>query len=91
MVGATRVGHATVVSLLQPSAKSTMSSNGRSAMRFSYVGVVQHIEGRRVVGSAWQGLQLSDGEVGRRLGFQYLRIKIHHKTGNIYRAFYTES
>jgi hypothetical protein len=30
-------------------------------------------------------------ELTKRLGFQYLWIKIHHRTGTIYRAFCTES
>jgi hypothetical protein len=37
------------------------------------------------------GLQQSDGELGWWLGFQYLWIKIHRRTGTIYKAFYTKS
>jgi hypothetical protein len=83
MVGATGVGRVTVIDLLQPSETSRMSSNGRSAMRLGYTGATRHVEGRRGVGSARRGLQWSSGELGRRLGFQYLCIKIHRRTGTI--------
>jgi hypothetical protein len=43
------------------------------------------------VGSARRGLQQSDGELGWRLGFQYLWIKIHRRTGTIYGALCIES
>jgi hypothetical protein len=91
MVGATRVGCAMAVSLLQPPATSMMSSNGRSVLRLGYTGAVLEVEGQRGLGSAWWGLQQSNGELGRRLGFQYLWIKIRHRTSTIYRAFYTKS
>jgi hypothetical protein len=86
-VGATGVGRATVVGLLQPSVMSTTSSNGRPTMRLGYAGAARHVEGRCGVCSARRGLQRSDGELGRRLGFQYLRIKICRRTGTIYRVF----
>jgi hypothetical protein len=91
MARATRVGRATPVGLLQPSATLRMSSNGRPTMRLGYAGAVRHVEGRRGVGSARRGLQLSDSELGRQLGFQNLWIKICRRTGTIYRAFYAES
>jgi hypothetical protein len=87
----TGVGHETPVSLLQPSATSRTSSNGRPAMRLGYERATRHVEERRGVGSVRQDLQWSDDELGRRLGFQYLRIKIHRRMGTIYRAFCTES
>jgi hypothetical protein len=80
-----------VVGMLQPSVTSRMSSNGRPPMRLGYAGVARHVEVRCGVGSAWRGLQRSDGELGRWLGFQYLNIKIHRRMGTIYRAFCTES
>jgi hypothetical protein len=90
MAGATEVGCVTAVGLLQPSATSTMSSNGRPTTRLGYEGVARHVEGRRGVGSAWRGLQWSDGELGWWLGFQYLQIEIRCRTGTIYTAFCTE-
>jgi hypothetical protein len=87
----TELGRATTVVLPQPSTSSMMSSNSRSVMRLGYTGVVQHIEGRRGVRLARHGLQRSDGEIGWQLRFQYLQIKIHHRTDTIYRAFCTES
>jgi hypothetical protein len=64
MAGATRVGRVTAVDLLQPSATSTMSSNGQPTTRLGYAGAARHIEGRRGVGLARRGLQRSDGELG---------------------------
>jgi hypothetical protein len=54
-------------------------------------GAAWHVEGRRGAGSTRRGLQRSDSELGQWLGFQYLWIKIHRRTGTIYRAFCTES
>jgi hypothetical protein len=87
MAGATRVGRATPVGLLQPLATSRTSSNGRPPMRLGYAGAAWHVGGWHGVGSAWRGLQRSEGELGRRLGFQYLRIEIRRRTGTIYRVF----
>jgi hypothetical protein len=89
--GATEVGCVTVVGLIQPSAMSTTSSNGRPVMRLGYSGAARHVERRCGVGFMLRGLQQSGGELGRWLGFQYLRIKIHHRTGTTYRAFCTKS
>jgi hypothetical protein len=75
MAGATGVGSVLVVDLLEPSTTLMTSSNGRPATRLGYAGAAR-----------W-GLQRSDSELGRRLGFQYLRIKIRHRTCTIYRAF----
>jgi hypothetical protein len=52
-VGAIGVGCTTVVGLPQPSASSSMSSNGRSVMRLGKAVVARRIEGPRGVGSAW--------------------------------------
>jgi hypothetical protein len=41
--------------------------------------------------TTWRGRQWCGGKLGRRLGFCYLRIKIQHGTGTIYRAFGTYS
>jgi hypothetical protein len=71
MVGATGVGRAMVVGLLHPSVTSMMSSNSRPEMTLGYAGAARHVEGRRGVGSARRGLQRSDGELGRWLGFHY--------------------
>jgi hypothetical protein len=89
--GATGVGLVMAVGFLQLSAMSTMSLNCRPTTRLGYAGVVQHVEGRCGVGSARRGLQWSNGELGRRLGLQYLRIKIHCRTDTIYSVFCTES
>jgi hypothetical protein len=89
--GAIGVGLMTAVGLLQPLTMSRTSSNGRSTTRLGYTRAARCVEGRRGVGSARRGLQWSDGELLWWLGFQYLRIKIHHRTGTIYRAFCTES
>jgi hypothetical protein len=43
------------------------------------------------VGSTRQCLQWSDNELGWRLGFPYLWMKICRRTGTIYRAFGTYS
>jgi hypothetical protein len=43
--GATGVGHATPVDLLQPLATSRMSSNGRPAMTLGSMVAVRHVEG----------------------------------------------
>jgi hypothetical protein len=79
------------VGLPQPSASLMMSSNGKPLIRLGYVEAARHIEGQHGVGLVWRGLQWSYGELGRWLGFQCLRIKIHHRTGIIYRAFSTKS
>jgi hypothetical protein len=91
MAGATGVGRVTSVGLLQPSATSRVSSNGRPATRLGFMGAVRHVEGRRGVGSVRRGLQWSNGELGRWLGFQYSWIKIHCRTGTIYSDFCTKS
>jgi hypothetical protein len=44
-----------------------------------------------IVDSARAVAYRRDGELTWRLGFQYLRIKIHRRTGTIYMAFSTES
>jgi hypothetical protein len=85
-VGATGEGRAIVVSLPQPSASSTMSSNGRSATRLGYGEAVRCVERRHGIGSARRGFQRGDSKLGWQLGFHYLRIKIHRRTGTIYRA-----
>jgi hypothetical protein len=89
--GATGVGRVTTIGLLQPSATSRTSSNSWPTTRLGYTGAARHIEGRHGVGLTRWGLQRSDGELGRRLGFQYLWIKIHHRTVTLYRSFCTES
>jgi hypothetical protein len=76
MAGATKAWHTTPVGLLQSSGTSRMSSNGQPSRRLGYARPVQYVEGRPGFGSVWWGLQRSDGELVRRLGFQYLRIKI---------------
>jgi hypothetical protein len=40
-----------------------------------------------MVGSAREAAHRCGGELTRWLGFQNLRIKIHHRTGTIYRSF----
>jgi hypothetical protein len=40
---------------------------------------------------AWAVAYSRGGELTRRLGFQYLRIKIRRRTGTIYMGFCTES
>jgi hypothetical protein len=89
--GATGIGWATMVDLPQPLVSLTTSSNDRPTTRLGYVGVTRCVEGRRGVGLVRQGLQWSDGELGRWLGFRYLQIKIHRRMGIIYRAFDTYS
>jgi hypothetical protein len=87
MAGVTEVGRTTPVGLLQSSATSRTSSNGRPVMRLGYAGAVRHVEGRHGVGFMRRGLQRSDDKLGQSLGFQYLWIKIRRRTGIIYRVF----